>query len=266
MKLLACALLAASLVACGGGGADAGGSPFATSTSPGPAQGATLCGVEVGARRLDGTATDVHDGDTLTLDSGGSVHGVRLQGIDAPELAQPFGSASRSLLAGAVLGRTVHVAYAGTDAYGRIVGTVFTESCRHVNLDLLAAGAAWFYKAYRCELAASLRARFAQAQNDAYAAKAGLWAQADPEAPWYYRNGVEPATPTCADEAPVPAGGPAVAAGGATPVPAGATGSGSGSAPAAGGTPAAADRTCYTGPRGGTYTLTPGGGRNYGGC
>jgi hypothetical protein len=37
------------------------------------------------------------------------------------------------------------------------------------------------------------------------------------------------------------------------------------SAGAGGGTPTA-DSTCYTGPRGGTYTITPSGNKNYRGC
>lgn len=42
---------------------------------------------------------------------------------------------------------------------------------------------------------AAVRIQFAQAPASAVAANLGLWAQATPEAPWFYRNGVEPVTP-----------------------------------------------------------------------
>jgi endonuclease YncB( thermonuclease family) len=47
-----------------------------------------------------GKVVSVHDGDTLTLrtDDGRTLK-VRLQGIDAPELGQPFGKRSRDELA-----------------------------------------------------------------------------------------------------------------------------------------------------------------------
>lgn len=39
----------------------------------------------------------VHDGDTLTaLDAGNVQHKVRLTGIDAPEISQPFGTKARA--------------------------------------------------------------------------------------------------------------------------------------------------------------------------
>ena len=99
-------------------------------------------------------------------------------------------------------GKSVKVAYAKTDQYDRIVGAVFTDSCQYVNLSQVATGMAWFYKAYQCEVSAAVRHQFTQAQDQAVESRSGLWAQNDPEAPWFYRNGTEPVTPTCKSDLP----------------------------------------------------------------
>lgn len=246
--ILACVLTSALLLGCGGGESNSGGST-ASST-----QGATLCGVDVGEKLLEGSVTNVHDGDTVTLSSAGTSHQIRLDSIDAPELAQPFGSLSQGTLAKEVLGKTVKVAYSKTDQYGRIVGSVFTDSCQYVNLNQVSAGLAWFYKAYQCEISEAVRNQFAQAQEKAVEAKSGLWAQTDPEAPWFYRNGSEPVTPVCASASPAWSGNSALTTAGLTTPANSAT------------TLAGSNEICYTGPRGGTYTLTATGNKNYSGC
>jgi endonuclease YncB( thermonuclease family) len=266
--LASCALAGALLAGCGGGGGDSG-SPAATMTSssqaaPGQAvstmPGAKLCGLDVGAKLLEGLVTDVHDGDTMTLSSGGTAYKIRLDSIDAPELAQPFGSTSQAALFGAVLGKPVKVAYTKTDQYDRIVGAVFTDSCQYVNLNQVSKGMAWFYKAYQCEISAAVRLQFSQAQDRAAGGDLGLWAQMDPEAPWFYRNGAEPVTPVCQSDAALPSASAALTAAGLT-TPA------NSSAPVTVMTATTTSTViCYTGPRGGTYTLNANGTKNYGGC
>lgn len=197
------------LSACGGGG-DATHTPTtptsvnavpddltSASDTPGLSQNATLCGVDVGGSLLQGVVTDVHDGDTLTLKSAGTTHKIRLDSIDAPELAQPFGSLSQTALASVALNKTVQVAYAKLDRYDRIIGAVFTDTCQYVNLAQVQSGMAWFYQAYQCEISAADRQQFLQAQNNAVAARMGLWSDASPTAPWVYRNGVDPTVPAC---------------------------------------------------------------------
>ena len=252
------ALAIAVLTGCGGGGGDSASTAAActgtacTSTQTSLSQAAsattsttpstTLCGVDVGAKLLEGSVTAAHDGDTITLSSGGTDYKIRLDSIDAPELAQPFGNASKSSLASAVLGKRVRVAYTKTDPYDRIVGAVFTDSCQYVNLNQVSSGMAWFYKAYQCEVSAAVRLKFLQAQGSAAAADLGLWAQVDPEAPWFFRNGFEPVTPVCTADP-----------NGATPV-------------AVSTVTTTSTAICYTGPRGGTYTLNANGSKNYSGC
>ncbi|MEP6587801.1 MAG: thermonuclease family protein [Polaromonas sp.] len=264
-NILACIFTGALLLGCGGGEGNSGGcsggaascaqndsKPTGSAGLASATQGTTLCGVDVGDKLLEGSVTNVHDGDTVTLKSAASAYQIRLDSIDAPELAQPFGSLSQGALAKAVLGKSVKVAYSKTDQYGRIVGAVFTDNCQYVNLDQVSAGLAWFYKAYQCEISEAVRNQFMQAQDKAVQAKAGLWAQSDPEAPWFYRNGSEPVTPVCTSGSSVwPSNSALTSVGPTTPATT---------------TSTASPQTCYTGPRGGTYTLTASGGKNYSGC
>lgn len=65
------------------------------------------------------------DGDTITvLDDSKQQHKVRLEGIDAPESAQAFGTQAKKSLSDLVFGRTVTVANSKTDRYGRVLGKV----------------------------------------------------------------------------------------------------------------------------------------------
>ena len=271
-NIFACVFTGALVLGCGGGESNStgcsGGTVNCTQNDPKPAgnaapangstasstQRATLCGVDVGEKLLEGSVTKVHDGDTVTLSSAGTSYQVRLDSIDAPELAQPFGGLSQSTLAKETLGKTVKVAYSKTDQYGRIVGAVFTDSCRYVNLDQVSAGLAWFYKAYQCEVGEAVRNQFMQAQDKAVQAKSGLWAQTDPEAPWFYRNGSEPVTPVCTTGSPVWSANSALTTAGLTMPANSAT------------TLTDSSKVCYTGPRGGTYTLMADGSKNYSGC
>lgn len=158
---------------------------------------ASRCNVPAGTRWLDGTVSAVHDGDTLTLNTGASTERILLQGLDAPELAQNYGSQARQVLSQLVLQQTVRVAYGQHDAYDRVLGQVFTGQCQDVNLQRLDAGMAWFYRAYACDLDTARRSRYAQAESQARALRRGLWSQAQPVAPWFFRNGDDPPEPAC---------------------------------------------------------------------
>ena len=66
------------------------------------------------------TCVRVIDGDTVDLaDAEQKLHRVRIVGMDAPELAQPYGRAAKSALAELILHKEVQVLPAGVDKYGR---------------------------------------------------------------------------------------------------------------------------------------------------
>ena len=157
------------------------------------------CGAGLGSHVLQGTASAVHDGDTLTLQHAGGSEPVRLQGIDAPELGQAWGSAARLALQALTLHQPLTVLYTQRDRYGRVLGHVLGSGCEHLHVRLLREGQAWYYRAYACELPAALRGQFDAAEQAARQAHRGLWQQADPLAPWVYRNGEDPPLPVCSD-------------------------------------------------------------------
>jgi endonuclease YncB( thermonuclease family) len=63
------------------------------------------------ADTLTGRVVGVADGDTITvLDANRQQHKIRLQGIDAPERAQPFGQRSKESLSTMVFNKEVRCA------------------------------------------------------------------------------------------------------------------------------------------------------------
>src|SRR5688572_5877359 len=61
---------------------------------------------------IEGKVIKVHDGDTVTvLDQDNKKFTIRLEGIDAPELKQEFGSASQQNLSRMVLGKQVTIVW-----------------------------------------------------------------------------------------------------------------------------------------------------------
>ncbi|OWK34983.1 thermonuclease family protein [Fimbriiglobus ruber] len=68
------------------------------------------------------------DGDTITvLDADKKQHKIRLNGIEAPEKAQPFGTKSKAAMGEKVAGKDVVVIWSKRDRYGWILGDVTVE-------------------------------------------------------------------------------------------------------------------------------------------
>jgi endonuclease YncB( thermonuclease family) len=120
----------------------------------------------------------VMDGDTFEVSDGTK---VRLHCIDAPELSQPGGEESRVFLSVLLSGQTVGVDKKGIDKYGRTIAEV-TVNGSLVNLSMVEMGQAWRFVQY-CK-----DDRYEAAEKTARGASAGLWASANPVAPWDYRH------------------------------------------------------------------------------
>ncbi len=128
-----------------------------------------------------GRVVGVHDGDSITvLASGNEQLKVRLEGIDAPELKQPFSQSAKKVLSSLVFGKDVNFERLKKDRYGRTIAVVFVGQI-NVNLELVKQGFAWRYDAY------SQDPVLLDAQNSAKAAKRGLWADQSPVPPWEWR-------------------------------------------------------------------------------
>jgi micrococcal nuclease len=124
----------------------------------------------------------VHDGDTITcLTEDKRQLKVRLDAIDAPELGQPFGQASKKALSDMVFGKTVTVIEKKKDRWGRTVAHVLVDG-KDTNLMMLEQGMAWHYTEY------SNNKRLQKAEDDARSVRNGLWADRDPVPPWDWRK------------------------------------------------------------------------------
>ena len=110
---------------------------------------------------------------------------VRLYGIDAPELAQPYGQESRKQLASLVRRGGIRMESVTTDRYGRTVGILYPRRRRAepVNVAMVRSGMAWWYRRYgRRGLS------FPEAEAEAKRRRRGVWKDGDRvRRPWDYR-------------------------------------------------------------------------------
>jgi endonuclease YncB( thermonuclease family) len=131
---------------------------------------------------LNGTAR-VIDGDTL------DIHGerVRLEGIDAPELAQACGrrrggtwrcgEAAASALRRLIAARAIVCQRQGRDKYGRTLGVCFADG-HDINAEMVREGLAWAFVRYS--------RTYVREEAQAREERVGVW-QGAAEAPWDFR-------------------------------------------------------------------------------
>jgi endonuclease YncB( thermonuclease family) len=129
-----------------------------------------LIAAPLSASAFEGRVVRVKDGDSLLVARADvkRTSEVRLAGIDAPELGQPWGIQSRTALRRLVGDRTVRVTIVDRDRYGRLVGKV-EQGRVYVNAALVEGGHAWAFSRYMPD------ARIRAAQQAARAAGRGLW-------------------------------------------------------------------------------------------
>lgn len=127
-----------------------------------------------------GVVTYVVDGDTVHVrpPGGGKPVSIRIDGIDAPEICQAFGPASRDALMRRVLGKRVKVYGKRHDDYGRLLARI------ELNGDdtgqwMVARGLAWSYRFH------SSQGPYAAQQRRARAAGLGLFSPAQGTPPVY---------------------------------------------------------------------------------
>lgn len=129
---------------------------------------------------------------------------VRLQGIDAPEKVQPYGTRARQALAELTFQKWADLRCTKTDSYRRRVCSVWVapasapEGPRTLDagLAMVSTGMAWWYRAYAREQSPQERGQYAFAEKEAQARSAGLWADPSPVAPWTWRRAKKTDRPT----------------------------------------------------------------------
>jgi endonuclease YncB( thermonuclease family) len=132
------------------------------------------------AAEIQGKVVAVADGDTLTVLVGTNQHKIRLEGIDAPERAQPFSAVAKRALSTLTFGKAVRVVVKGKDRYGRTLGVVWIGQT-NVNLVLVRTGMAWQFNR-------SKDPALARAQAEARKEQRGLWRDKSPVPPWEWRS------------------------------------------------------------------------------
>ena len=117
-----------------------------------------------------GVVTYVVDGDTVHVrpDDGGKPVSIRLDGIDAPEICQPGGVASREALGQQALGQRVAVQGRHQDDYGRLLARIVLND-EDLGQWMVAQGLAWSYR-YRRSVGP-----YALQQDRAQAARRGMF-------------------------------------------------------------------------------------------
>ena len=123
----------------------------------------------------------VADGDSLTLvGSDGIELSIRLRGIDAPELGQPYGLESKEALQGMLASIPVTLDEPKKGKYGRYVANVFAGEL-WVNKEMVAGGHAW------CDQVNAFDSVLYATEHEAKQRKLGLWSTHDSVPPWVWR-------------------------------------------------------------------------------
>ena len=128
---------------------------------------------------LSGKVVSIHDGDTITLLQDKQQIKVRLFGIDAPELKQPYGKKSKQFLANLIAGEVVEVDENGKDRYKRTIGTIYLNGA-DINAQMVANGYAWAYRKFS--------KKYAPQESKAKKQGLGLWRDKEPIPPWVFRH------------------------------------------------------------------------------
>jgi len=135
------------------------------------------------AAQFAGRIVGVIDGDTVRVTRDLKSVKVRLYGIDCPELKQAGGKEARALVRRLTYGRVLLIESKGKDRYKRIIGRVFLLSGDTLSRELVKAGKCWWYRKYAPD-----DETLSDLEDEAKAARRGLWADPDPVPPWEWRK------------------------------------------------------------------------------
>src|SRR5262245_64909744 len=78
----------------------------------------------IAGETFTGKVVGVTDGDTISVLRTGRAVKVRLEGIDCPEMGDPFSKTAKQFTSKLLFGKEVEVRIKDTDRYGRLVARV----------------------------------------------------------------------------------------------------------------------------------------------
>ena len=126
--------------------------------------------------------TRVIDGDSLEVSHADRALTIRLHGVDAPEISQPYGRIAMVAVFRQVFGKIVRIESHGLDSHGRTIGKVYLPDDTLLNEEMVRLGLAWSYCKY------SHDEGFRQLELEAREAKLGLWKDTEASPPWVFRK------------------------------------------------------------------------------
>lgn len=85
---------------------------------------------------LTGPVTHIRDGDTIEV----AGTPVRLNGLHAPELRDPYGAEAKAMMARIVSAQEIGCELTGERSYDRVIGVCYGEDGKDVAAKLVAAG------------------------------------------------------------------------------------------------------------------------------
>lgn len=138
---------------------------------------------------LFGQVSEVNSGDSITITNLNRPVRVRLLGVDAPEMDQPFGDVAKKHLADLVYGKSVLVEYAGITGDHSLNGRVLLEGA-DVGAQMIRDGAAWVDPGNEQRLSATDREVYQRSEDAARSERRGLWQEEYPIAPWEFAKAI----------------------------------------------------------------------------
>ena len=135
----------------------------------------------------------VIDGDTVIVASTSSQLKVRLDSIDCPEHGQEWGDIATRGLIKLIGGKSVKLEVHGSDAHGRMLGTLFVYlqnkgEWQNVNERMVTFGHAWVMRLYYGYLPKPRQQKLNQLERWAKSKSVGLWKTENPTPPWEWRK------------------------------------------------------------------------------
>ena len=152
-----------------------------------------LCGVWLAgsgvasAEELAGRVIDVPDSDVVVIQFGAQQRIVRLAGVDAPEMPQPYGGTARMALVRWAGGRQAIVEVTRRERDDRLEGRVLVDG-RDLGRDLVEQGLAWRLPLVDESRANDYSRDLAATERLARRRHRGLWSRSSPLPPWQWRE------------------------------------------------------------------------------
>lgn len=142
-------------------------------------------GINGQAASLTGKVIEVKSGDVITISNLNRPVRVKLLGVDAPELGQPFADVAKKHLYDLVYDKPVTVEYSGIGADSSVTGRVLLNQT-DIGAQMIRDGAAWFDLHNQGRLSVEEREVYQQSEQAARGERRGLWQAENPVAPWEF--------------------------------------------------------------------------------